>query len=44
MPEYEQEQEREQEKSRSRAVWRKVALRLGVRAVVELVFWYVRDM
>ena len=42
MPEY--EQERALEKSRSWAAWRRVALRLGVRLVMELVFWYLRDM
>jgi hypothetical protein len=35
---------REQEKARSSAAWRDVALRMGVRLLVELVFWFLRNL
>ncbi|WP_327118773.1 hypothetical protein OG206_22245 [Streptomyces sp. NBC_01341] len=44
MSEYEQGQERALERSLSWAAWRKVALRLGLRLVLELVFWHLRNM
>ncbi|MEU9471308.1 hypothetical protein AB0D78_32730 [Streptomyces avermitilis] len=39
-----QENAREQEKARSRAAWRHVARRMGVRLLVELVFWFLRNL
>lgn len=39
-----QENAREQEKARSRAAWRDVALRMAVRLLAELVFWFLQNL
>ncbi|WP_331732186.1 hypothetical protein OG592_41305 (plasmid) [Streptomyces avidinii] len=38
------ENTREQAKARSRAAWQEVAQRMGVRLLVELVFWFLRNL